>query len=118
MALQPQIDTKVFIPSSIFNSGKPIVQIVNDTDIGDNLQSNHVIGSAIEADTVLSDNRLINASANQEKCSVMPETKSADQECPKIYQSKIMQVSKETNSDKSGVPTHLQILYDKSSEKL
>ena len=37
-----------------------------------------MIGSAIEVDTVLSDNRRTNASANQEKCSVMPETKSVD----------------------------------------
>ena len=118
MALQPRIDTKVLIPNCIFNSGKPIVQIVNDTDIGVNLQSDHVIGSAIEVDTILSNNRLTNTSANQEKCSVMPETKSVDHECSKIDQSKIMQVSKETNLDKPEVPAHLQILYDRSSEKL
>ena len=91
--------------------------MVNDTDIGLNLQSDYVIGSAIEVDTILSDNRLTNASANQEKCSVMPEIKSVDLECSKIGQSKTMQVSKETNLDKSKVPTHLQILYE-SSEKL
>ena len=78
MALQPRIDTKVLIPNCIFDSGKPIVQIVNDTDIEVNLQSDYVIGSAIEVDKILSDNRLTNASASQEKCSVMPETKSVD----------------------------------------
>ena len=39
MALQPSIDIKVLIPNCIFDSGKPIVQIVNDTDIEVNLQS-------------------------------------------------------------------------------
>ena len=48
----------------------------------------------------------------------MPETKSVDLECSKFGQSKIMQVSKETNSEKSEVPAHLQVLYDKSSGKL
>ena len=48
----------------------------------------------------------------------MPETKSVDLKCSKIGQSEIMQVSKETNSGKSEVPTHLQVLYDKPSEKL
>ena len=33
------------------------MQIVNDTDVGINLQSNHVIGSAFEVDTILSDKR-------------------------------------------------------------
>ena len=115
MALQPRIDTKVLIPNCIVDSGKPIVQVVNDSDIEVNLQSDYVIGSAIEVDTILSDNKLTNASANQEKCSVMLETKSVDQECLKIGQSGVMQVSKETNSEKSEVPAHLQILYDKSS---
>ena len=118
MALQPQIDTKVLIPNCIFDSDKPIVQIVNDSDIEVNLQSDYIIGSVIEVDTVLSDYRLSNASASQEKCSVMPETKSVDLKCSKIGQSEIMQVSKETNSEKSEVRTHLQVLYDKSSEKL
>ena len=118
MALQPRIDTKVLIPNCIFDSGKPIVQIVNDSDIEVNLQSDYVIGSAIEVDKILSDNRLTNASASQEKCSVMPETRSVDLVCSRIGQSEIMQVSKQTNSGKSEVPTHLQVLYDRSSEKL
>ena len=118
MALQPQIDTKVLIPNCIFDSGSPIVQIVNDSDIEVNLQSDYIIGSATEVDIILSDNRLMNASASQEKCSVMPETESVDLECSKIGQSEIMQVSKVTNSEKSEVPAHLQGLYDKSSEKL
>ena len=118
MALQPRIDTKVLIPNCIFDSDKPIVQIVNDSDIEVNLQSDYVIGSAIEVDKILSDNRLTNASASQEKCSVMPETKSVDLECSKIGQSEIRHVSKKTNSEKSEVPAHLQVLYDKSSEKL
>ena len=75
-----------------------------------------MIGSANEVDTILSDNRLTNASANQEKCTVMPEKKLVDLECSKIDQFKIMQVSKETNLDKSDVPSRLQILYDKSSQ--
>ena len=112
MALQPRVDTKVLIPNCIFDSGKPIVQIVNDSDIEVNLQSDYIIGSAIEVDTVLSDYSLSNASASQEKCSVMPETKSVDLKCSKIGQSEIMQVSKETNSEKSEVPAHLQVLYD------
>ena len=99
MALQPRIGTKVLIPNCIFDSGKPIVQIVNDTDIEVNLQSDYVIGSEIEVDKILSDNRLTNAFASQEKCSVMPETKSVDLECSKIGQSEIMQVSKQTNSE-------------------
>ena len=70
------------IPSRIFNSGKPVVQIINDTDIGINLQSNHVIGNAIEVNTILSDNELTIASANQEKCSIMPEMNLVDQKCP------------------------------------
>ena len=52
-----------------------------------------MIGNAIEVYTILSDNKLI-PSANQKKCSVMPETNSVDQKCPKIDQSKIIQVSK------------------------
>ena len=63
MALQPRTDSKVLIPSCIFNSGKPVMQIINYIDIGINLQSNHVFGSATEVDTILSDNRLTNASA-------------------------------------------------------
>ena len=118
MALQPRIDTKVLIPNCIFDSGKPIVPIMNDTDVEVTLQSDYMIGSAIEVDKILSDNRLMNASASQEKCSVMPETKSVDLECSKIGQSEIMQISKETNSEKFEVPAHLQVLYDKSSEKL
>ena len=43
-ALEPQIDSKVLIPSWISNSGKPVVQVINDTDNGKTLQSNHVIG--------------------------------------------------------------------------
>ena len=69
MALQPRIDIKVLIPNCIFDSGNPIVQIVNDSDIEVNLQSDYIIGSATEVDTVLSDYRLTNASASQEKCS-------------------------------------------------
>ena len=124
MVLQPQIDTKILIPSYIFHSGKPIVQTVNDTDIGINVQSNHVIGSAIEVDTILSDNRLTNASANQEKCSVMPETNSDDQECSKSDQSRIMQVSKETNRINLKYPlicklcmTNLRKIYLKMRKK-
>ena len=118
MALQPRIDTKVLIPNCIFDSGKPIVEIVNDTDVEVNLQSDYMIGSVIEVDKILNDNRLTNAFASQEKCSVMPETKSVDLECSSIGQSEIMQVSKQTNLEKSEVPAHLQVWYDKFSEKL
>ena len=41
-----------------------------------------------------------------------------DLECSEIGQSEIIQVSKQINSEKSKVPTHLQVLYDNSSEKL
>ena len=58
MALQPRIDTQSTDTNCIFDSGKPIVQIVNDTDIEVNLQSDYVIGSATEVDKILSVNKL------------------------------------------------------------
>ena len=113
MAVQPKVDLKVLLPNCIVNTDKPLLQIVNDSDVELNLHAGYVLGYAMEVDQILNDDLV--ASGN------MPVHNASDKQ-PETDTASIMELTKtnktESNADKHEVPAHMKVLYDKSVKGL